>query len=433
MAERGNVPYEDSNSSVGDEKDVELFAYQKSSATGAYSSQPGEQLAGIGTMPQNFAEYQNAGLQPIPVDSKQLLSNMRFTPYENLPPETVNGLVIREYRAKSQNVEQPTLIPGHDDFAPIPVADPAAKKWWFQRLTTRALCTLISVIVLVLIVAALGTVLGLTLGKKPKDPSRMSSLNGVNYANNILAVTNGSSTGVPVGSPTTQTQNTATSILTTSAQQSVVTVSGSTFTSTLSSSPTSLLPAGTSSSAPAPSNTATSLTILDIYWETVEKTAAIGPMLQQGPDILIDTNNENPWNNPDPDPGQAKVISVLHAFGTSIRTFVALAGSGSYNLVPGDVSLSPSTREITRQGPSDPSFAIVSVVWGPAEIRDPSVYQNIYSYAKNGSAIPFGISFFGQDTLLGHQKSAVIWYTEDNFKTVKSVSGFDGALVKIPL
>jgi hypothetical protein len=68
-------------------------------------------------------------------------------------------------------------------------------------------------------------------------------------------------------------------------------------------------------------------------------------------------------------------------------------------------------------------------VWGAAEIRDGAVYQGLYEYKLNGSAVPFVTSVFGTDTLPGWYKSGVIWYTEDNFLTFKSIFAREGATV----
>jgi hypothetical protein len=89
--------------------------------------------------------------------------------------------------------------------------------------------------------------------------------------------------------------------------------------------------------------------------------------------------------------------------------------------VPGNVSLSPDTLEITRQGPSSADFALVSVVWGGAEIRDEGVYEALFQYKSNGSAVPFENWRFGKDTLVGSGKSGVIWCTQDNFATFESI------------
>ena len=140
-------------------------------------------------------------------------------------------------------------------------------------------------------------------------------------------------------------------------------------------------------------------------------------------------SNTNPWGSPDPWPGVRKCLALLHSYGSSIRTFVACDLSGPFTLLPGNVSLSPNTQEITRLGPSSPNFAIVSVVWGAAEIRDGNVYQALYDYKMNGSAVPFVNSRFGGDTLPGWDKSGVVWYTEDNFVTFNGIIAREGMKV----
>lgn len=148
--------------------------------------------------------------------------------------------------------------------------------------------------------------------------------------------------------------------------------------------------------------------------------------MDQGPYIILNMSDTSPWAGPDPWVNNKKCLALLHSYGSSIRTFVACDSEGLFTLVPGNVSLSPQTQEITRQGPSSADFALVSVVWGSEEIRDEGVYENIYKYKTNGSAVPFGNSFFGRDTLPGWGKSGVIWYTEDNFLTFDSILAREG-------
>jgi hypothetical protein len=143
--------------------------------------------------------------------------------------------------------------------------------------------------------------------------------------------------------------------------------------------------------------------------------------MQQGPYLAINMSDTGPWSDPDPWLNNKKCLALLHSFGSSLRTFVACDSSGAFTLVPGNVSLSPGTLEITRQGPSNAGFALVSVVWGGAEIRDAAVYETLFQYKSNGSAVPFENWVFGADTLKGSGKSGVIWYTEDNFATIESI------------
>jgi hypothetical protein len=143
--------------------------------------------------------------------------------------------------------------------------------------------------------------------------------------------------------------------------------------------------------------------------------------MQQGPYLAINMSNTPPAGPPENWIDNKKCLALLHSFGSSIRTFVACDGAGAFTLVPGKVSLSPNTLEITRQGPSSADFALVSVVWGGAEIRDEGVYETLFQYKSNGSAVPFENWLFGRDTLPGAWKSGVIWYTQDNFATFESI------------
>lgn len=173
----------------------------------------------------------------------------------------------------------------------------------------------------------------------------------------------------------------------------------------------------TSSATPSP----TALAIIEAVYSAVNETVGAISAMQQGPYLSINMSNTSPWGSPDPWPNNRKCLALLHAFGTSIRTFVACDGDGAFTLVPGNVSLSPDTQEITRQGPSSADFALVSVVWGGAEIRDEGVYETLFKYKSNGSAVPFENWLFGQDTLKGWGKSGAIWYTTDNFATFESI------------
>jgi hypothetical protein len=147
----------------------------------------------------------------------------------------------------------------------------------------------------------------------------------------------------------------------------------------------------------------------------------------QGPDLDIDLSPTGTWDVEDPWPNVRKCLSLLHSFGDSIRTFIACEDFGKFTLVPGDVGLSQNTQEVSTHAPNSTDFSIVSVVWGSSEIRDKAVDQALWEYKHNGSAMLFDNSLFGnKDPIPGSLKSGVIWYTEDNFKTFKSVFAQDG-------
>jgi hypothetical protein len=118
-----------------------------------------------------------------------------------------------------------------------------------------------------------------------------------------------------------------------------------------------------------------------------------------------------------------KCLSILHSVGSSIRTFVGCENSGNYTLTTGKFQPTPYDQEITRQGPTTENFTLVSVVWGALEIRNQSVYQQLVQAKEQGTELTYSNELFGNDTLIGSAKSAVIWYTEDNFTTFKSISG----------
>jgi len=174
---------------------------------------------------------------------------------------------------------------------------------------------------------------------------------------------------------------------------------------------------------------ATGLSIIAAIYGDVDVTDKATAALQQGSRLVVDMSNIANWVGADPMVGSTKCLSLLHAFGSSIRTFVACERDGTFTLVPGDVKSSPRTQEITRQGPRSRSFSIVSVVWGSQEIRTAAVYQSIYNAKRNGSAIPFSNDVFGSDTLENVRKTGVIWYTEDDFRTVKNIHAKEGVSV----
>lgn len=176
--------------------------------------------------------------------------------------------------------------------------------------------------------------------------------------------------------------------------------------------------------------TPTGLTIIQAIYGAANVTAQAKSAISQGPYLVLNMSNTNPWGSPDPWPNVKKCLALLHSYGSSIRTFIACDSSGPFTLLPGNVSLSPNTQEITRQGPSSPDFAIVSVVWGAAEIRDGAVYQALYEYKMNGSAMPFTNDLFGKDTFPGMTKSGVVWYTEDDFLTFNGIFAREGMNVK---
>lgn len=130
------------------------------------------------------------------------------------------------------------------------------------------------------------------------------------------------------------------------------------------------------------------------------------------------------WSKDDPWVGVKKCLALLYSYGPSIRTYVACESDGSFTLGP-QLNSSSFTHEheITRLGPSNSDFAIVSVVWGGSEIRDKNVYQTLYDLKSNGTQVLFGNDVFGSDTLVGLSKSGVIWYTEDDFLTFKNITG----------
>lgn len=149
--------------------------------------------------------------------------------------------------------------------------------------------------------------------------------------------------------------------------------------------------------------------------------------MQQGRNLVVDMSNTDPWGSPDPWVGRYKCLSLLHSYGSNtIRTFVACEGDGEFTLTPENATPSSHTQDITRQDPCSSDFAIVSVVWGNVEIRQESVYKTLCEFRGNGSAVPFGNDVFVTDMMIGQAKSGVIWFTDDDFSTVKSIYAWEG-------
>jgi hypothetical protein len=198
----------------------------------------------------------------------------------------------------------------------------------------------------------------------------------------------------------------------------------------------------TSAASPTPSPSATStpsvspsvpqLKIIDANYagQNVSDKARTTFVQQDGSLFINLTAFNLPVGSPDPWYGTRKCLSVLHSYNSSIRTFVACDSSGFLKLVPGDITLSPLTQEITRQGPTTAGFAIVSVVWGAAEIRDAAVYQRIFDGRTNKTPLNFTNALFGKDTLPDEHKSGVIWYTQDNFTTFNGVFARESTAVQ---
>ena len=179
--------------------------------------------------------------------------------------------------------------------------------------------------------------------------------------------------------------------------------------------------------------TPTALAIISAIYASVDKMNVAQAKLQQGPNIIINMSDTSSWVDVDPWVGVTKCLTILHSYGaSSIRTFVACEGDGYYKLTPGPPSPYPETREITRQGPHDSNFSIVSVVWGSADITSQDVYTALVDYRKGGQAVPFTNEFFGKDTLYGGAKSGAIFYTLDNYSSFSNVGGREGTSNPLP-
>lgn len=168
---------------------------------------------------------------------------------------------------------------------------------------------------------------------------------------------------------------------------------------------------------PNPSPTP-SLTVRSAIYDESDVTDKARSVMQKGPYIILDMNNTDAWGISDP--SSIQCLAILHSNGPTIRTFVACDGNGPFTLVPEYAIPSSYTQDIIPQKRNSSDFAIVSVVWGGKEIRDESVYDALYDYKANGSAMVFGNDLFRTDTLVGVGKTGIIWYTEDNYRTFES-------------
>lgn len=278
---------------------------------------------------------------------------------------------------------------------PIPVEESKRKR--ILGLAPWLFFTLTALIVLVIVGAVVGGVVGTRKGSSNSKFSPFVNIHtsDLAYLYQNVAATESTSTQLPTS-----------------------------VSSQLSSSPTrSSTSSGTSTS------TATSLAIIDANYAGRNITSQALAGIQQGPNIVVNMTNTDPWGTPDPWFSVKKCLSILYSYGSTIRTFVACESNGAFNLAPGSSGPVGHVNDITRQGPSSRTFAIVSIVWGASEITDGAVYQSVYSYKINGSAIPFTNELFGKDTFPANSKSGVIWYTDDNFSTFKGIFGREGANV----
>ncbi|KAJ4332072.1 hypothetical protein N0V95_009743 [Ascochyta clinopodiicola] len=188
-----------------------------------------------------------------------------------------------------------------------------------------------------------------------------------------------------------------------------------------------------SSTSGTPTPTSSPLVVLDANYGGSNISSEQLTRMQQDNQLVVNMSNPTPWTTTDVWFGFQKCLSILYSSNADIRTFVACQSDGTFTLGPGsDVSNSHSNI-ITRHGPSSNNFAIVSVVWGKLELREQDVYRTLYTYKINGSMMTLGNDLFGgSDTYVGAQKTAVIWYTEDDFKTFRGIYGKEGAIVKFP-
>ncbi|KAF2018241.1 hypothetical protein BU24DRAFT_491241 [Aaosphaeria arxii CBS 175.79] len=322
-----------------------------------------------------YAEFQNSSPEV----------HMRAEPPPQAPP------VVHKYEVgPDHDYNQPHYAQGYYGQekgveAQPPVQQSPPKKR-FLGLSRGVIIAIVVGIILIIV----GVVVGVVLGTRTKSSNNEGTKLPAETASSI------------VSSQTAQTARTAQATTSTPSSSSATT---------------------TSRTSSASSSATASVTILQAIYATNDVTEKARNSLQQGANLVVDMDDKGPWAEPDPWFGTNKCLSILHQAGTSIRTFVACEGDGVFTLVPERVGPFPNAQEITRQGPKDNNFAIASIVWGKTELREGDLYEKVWDLKKNNTAVPFTNDFFGIDTHFGNGKSGVIFYTQDDFKTFRSLIG----------
>ncbi|OCK78534.1 hypothetical protein K432DRAFT_356620 [Lepidopterella palustris CBS 459.81] len=176
-------------------------------------------------------------------------------------------------------------------------------------------------------------------------------------------------------------------------------------------------------------------TILSVFYSDADITqqAVQNFLVQDTLTINTFTQNLVAMAGYDPLPGWRKSISILYKFGQETRTLVLEENSGVFAVPPGP--LTPISNHKVAQPYSQmegvTSLVIVDVVYGPAVIRDQTVWDNIYKSVANHEQWCFENSLMGGDPWYGVLKSAVIWYEHAGTTSVISLAGIEHSCVNI--
>lgn len=131
---------------------------------------------------------------------------------------------------------------------------------------------------------------------------------------------------------------------------------------------------------------------------------------------------------PDAWQGQKKTISIFHTFHKEQRLFICSERSGTHYLKAGPIHQSRDSSSVLNEvkpfpKPADVKVQILAIVYGINEVRDQNVYDYCYGKLRSKAPIEWRNDNLGGDTWPGERKSAVIYYTEDEGKTIKQCSG----------
>lgn len=178
-----------------------------------------------------------------------------------------------------------------------------------------------------------------------------------------------------------------------------------------------------------PTEPSPSLEIRCAHYGGVEATAVAKILFNEGENLRIhsvEPGFEEPWK------GVTKTVSFIYNFSKEQRIFVCKEYSGEHDLKVGPIDKSHDGRcEVSivepRPKPAGSSVDILAIVWGPKEVRNPTVDAYCYKQFHDGAAIEWRNEKLGGDTWSGTPKSGAIYYTTDGGRTIRSVCGKEGS------
>ncbi|KAJ5215702.1 uncharacterized protein N7498_002109 [Penicillium cinerascens] len=163
-----------------------------------------------------------------------------------------------------------------------------------------------------------------------------------------------------------------------------------------------------------------------------DQTTVAEANLYSGSDIIVNTNSlyppfTNPYPPTDPWYGNLPCLSMLFTCDSEQRVFINYQDDGSFTIVPGYLTSSPSTYAVSATvPPTGCTITIYAVVWGLGLIPDSDVISALYSAHINGEEFQWSNTFFGTDTWYGYKKAGAIYYT-DATGTMQAVYGREGS------